>query len=92
MSEAATLWLFGTLISVLALAIGALAGALWSHVGHCKDVSADVATLKANTDRILQEIGTHDTGLRGTVHKTANAVSAINGEIAELKRRHRGER
>lgn len=87
MSEASTLWLFGTLISLLTIVIGAIAAALWAHVGHCKDVAATVARIETSVERLTQDIGTHETGLRGSVHETANRVTEHGMRISILERK-----
>ena len=87
MSETSTLWLFGTLISLLTIVIGAIAAALWTHIGHCKDVAAMVARMDARLERVSQDIGTHETGIRGAVHEIANRVTELSMKVALLERR-----
>ena len=87
MSEISTLWLYGTLISLLTIVIGAIAAALWAHVGHCKDVASAVARIETNVTRLTQDIGTHETGLRGAVHEVANRVSEHGMRISMLERK-----
>jgi len=87
LSETSTLWLFGTLISLLTIVIGAIAAALWAHVGHCKDVASAVARIETNVTRLTQDIGTHETGLRGAVHEVANRVSEHGMRISMLERK-----
>jgi hypothetical protein len=90
MSETSTLWLFGTLITLLTLVIGAIAAALWAHVGHCKEISAAVARMEERMDRIAIDVGTHETGLRGAVHETANRVTELAMRLALLEPRGGG--
>lgn len=85
MDTSVILWIFGTVIGVMTMALAALAGALWGHVGHCKDTAADVAGLKANYSRMSQDIGTHDTGLRGQAHHIANTVDAMEKRLFLLE-------
>lgn len=87
MSENAILWLFGTVISILSLIIAGIWGALWSHITHCKDVASDVSMLKTNMNRVMEDIGTHDSGLRGSVHEVANRVTEQGMRIALLERK-----
>lgn len=86
MSETSILWLFGTLISLLTIVIGAIAAALWAHIGHCKEVSGAVARIDANVTRLTQDIGTHETGIRGSIHELANRVTEHAMKIALLER------
>jgi hypothetical protein len=90
LSETSTLWLFGTLISLLTITIGAIAAALWAHVGHCKEVSAAVARMEARLERLAIDVGTHETGLRGAVHETANRVTEISMKLSLLEKRGGG--
>ena len=87
MSETAILWLFGTVIGVLSLIIAGIWGALWGHITHCKDVASDVSMLKTNMTRVMQDIGTHETGLRGAVHEAANRLTEQGMKIALLENR-----
>ena len=77
MNETILLWILG----VIVMALAALAGIIWRHVEHCKDVHEELAGIRADMKHVLQDIGTHDTGLRGTVHKTASAVQRIEYEL-----------
>lgn len=79
-------------IKILIAGQSGLLGMFIWHLFKCRDVRIDIATIRGAMEQIRQEIGTHETGLRGTVHKTANTVSALNGEVAELKRRQEHHR
>jgi len=86
MSQEVTLWIFGVIITLQSAIVGAIAAALWVHVGHCKEIAAAMARLQATVERLAQDIGTHDTGLRGAVHETANRVTEHGLKIAMLER------
>jgi len=73
-------WLI-PLLSLLAAAAGGYAG-----------VHGRVSRAESRLDRIEQEIGTHETGIRGTVHKTANRLTEIDMRVAMLERRKEYER
>lgn len=90
MNQEVTLWIFGAVITLQTAIVGAIAAALWVHVGHCKDVAAAVARMEATIERLSQDIGTHDTGLRGHVHETANRVTEHGMKIAMLEQRSGG--
>ena len=79
MDQSVILWLFGTLIGLQTLVIGGLVSAIWSHAHDCRDfrssVSASQATMSAKMDRVIQDIGDHETGLRGQVHKLASDIT-----------------
>lgn len=86
MDQTTLLWLFGTLITLLTIVIGAIAAALWAHVGHCKDVAGVVARIDTNLDRVMADIGSHETGLRGAVHEVSNRVTEHSMRIGLLER------
>jgi hypothetical protein len=54
-------------------------GLLWAHIGSCRKTSAEQAamwaTIDERTKHMQLEIGTHETGLRGSVHKLRNDIS-----------------
>lgn len=67
-------------------AIATIAKLLWDHIQHCREVHSKLASIEGKVDRVMTDIGTHETGMRGTIHKTANAVTALQMEISVLKR------
>lgn len=76
--------------AILTILIGCNAGLLglliW-HLFRCRDTRVEIVALRGLVERMAQEIGTHETGMRGTIHRTANEVMAMRGEISMLKRR-----
>lgn len=60
------------LASLIALIVIPLAGALISHVRHDE-------RREARLKRVEDEIGTHETGLRGSVHDHAQALTWLGG-------------
>jgi hypothetical protein len=44
------------------------------------------ARLDADVERMKQDIGTHETGLRGAVHRSSNVVTALEMRVAILER------
>ena len=47
------------------------------------------ARLEADMERMKQDIGTHETGLRGAVHRTSNAITALEMRMGILERKDR---
>lgn len=68
-------WLI-PLLSLLAAAAGGYAG-----------VHGRVSRAESRLERLEQEIGTHDTGLRGSVHKIANRVTEIDMRLHSVERK-----
>lgn len=77
MSEAAVLWIVGTLVTVV-LGLG---GLLLSHFRDCRDfrvkLSADIATLQGDVSRVMRDIGDHESGLRGGMHDLRNRMTPL---------------
>ena len=44
------------------------------------------ARLESDVERMKSDIGTHELGLRGTVHRTANAVTALEMRVSILEK------
>ncbi len=68
MSETSILWIFGAVISLQMAMVGAIAAALWVHVGHCRETAATMARIEAEIARIMRDIGDHASGMRGDIH------------------------
>ena len=79
MSESAVLWLFGTIIDVQTLVLAAMGSAIWTHVRDCGRFRVEQARLlgeiSADLKRVKEDIGDHDSGLRGQVHQLASDIS-----------------
>lgn len=73
-------WLI-PLLSLLAAAAGGYAG-----------VHGRVSRAESRLDRLEQEIGTHDTGLRGTAHKNANRITELDMRLGVLERARGSDR
>lgn len=77
---------------LVAGAIATIAKLLWDHVQHCKEVHGKLAEISGDVKRLMQDIGTHDTGIRGAVHKAANRIIEHEGRLMSLERRQESER
>lgn len=81
MSEGVTLWIFGTLVAINSSIIGVLFLMLWSHIQQCRksgeDRAAALARLETQQARMMTDIGTHNTGLRGDVHSLRDFVTPM---------------
>jgi hypothetical protein len=83
MSEAVLLWALGIIVTIV---IG-LSVAIFNHVKECREPRATLAELKSEMARVKEDIGTHDTGIRGHVHRISDQVGAQGLELELLKRR-----
>lgn len=87
MSEATTLWIFGTIVSVLLLATGTLGKLLWEHVQHCKDVASKLAEIGSDVKRIKEDIGNHDSGIRKDIRDHTREIFKHDARIENIERR-----
>lgn len=73
------LWILGAIITVMTVVIGALAQAMLAHIRDDRDfrieVTANNASMSTKLDRVIDDIGDHETGLRGQMHKMAQDIS-----------------
>lgn len=83
MTEAALLWVLGILVTIV---IG-LSVAIFNHVKECREPRSALAELKTEMARVKEDIGTHDTGIRGHVHRIADDVGRHGLEIGLLQRK-----
>lgn len=81
MSESATLWILGTIITVLLLVIAGIARMMLAHAKDCRDfrvkLAADIATLQGDVSRVIRDIGDHESGLRGGMHDLRNRMTPL---------------
>lgn len=71
MSETLILWLFAGAFGL----VGVLFTLYWRHELKCKGVGEDVAVIKQVVSDIRKEIGDHESGLRGSIHKLRGEIS-----------------
>lgn len=74
-------WSVGILVTINIGVTSFLARAIMAHERECKHVNARVAILEANCERMQQDIGTHDSGMRGHIHDVANEVTEIEKRL-----------
>lgn len=82
-------WAIGILVTIQTVVTGFIASQLWAHVIKCGHVSADLASMKTDLDRMKEDIGTHDSGMRGDIHRTAQMCNTHELKFTLLER---GER
>ena len=79
-------WAIGVLVIIQTAVIGFIGSRLWTHVVECKGVGEKVARIDADVERMKEDIGTHDAGLRGEVHRTSSMVTQHELRILNLER------
>ena len=81
------LWALGILVTIQIAILGWFATQLWTHVIECRQLSARVEGVWHDVERMKADIGTHETGLRGAVHRTSNQCTALEMRVGSLERR-----
>lgn len=69
---------------LIACQAGLLAMFIW-HLFKCRDVRIDIAMIKGAIDGIAKEIGSHETGIRGSLHRHHNSIAKIEGRLETLE-------
>ncbi len=77
-------WAMGLLLTGLLAVMGFFASALWAHVSECRQFSARLEGIAADVERMKRDIGTHDSGMRGQLHDTANLCAALDKRLTLL--------
>lgn len=94
--DAITTWVMGG----LAAALGFFGARLWAHVVECGSerrhtdskiagLEARQVSLESDMERAKQDIGTHDSGMRGNIHALANECAKYELRISALERERR---
>lgn len=82
-----TRWVIGTILLAQTAIIGFLAKALWAHVVECREVRAQLGGIVEALKVITNEIGDHDRGIRGELHKHTQFLTRHEMDIETLKRK-----
>ena len=81
-------WAIGVLVIIQTAVIGFIGSRLWAHVVECKGVGEKVARIDADVERMKQDIGTHDTGMRGALHRGATHTTELEMRLSILERKN----
>lgn len=97
MDQTVLLWILTTTVGLLTAVIGGMIWMMISHAGDCRDYRVANAThngsVDAKLERIIRDIGDHDSGMRGDIHDLRKQVTPfVIMAQAELERRNRSER
>lgn len=79
-------WAIGVLVIIQTAVIGFIGSRLWTHVVECKGVGEKVARIDGDVERMKEDIGTHDNGMRGEIHRTSSMVTQHELRILNLER------
>ena len=80
-------WAIGILIVILMGVMGFFASQLWGHVVECRQLMARLEGIARDVERMKEDIGTHETGMRGNLHRTANLCVQHEMRITMLERK-----
>lgn len=68
-------WALGILVTIHVIVTGVLWHVIWTHVNEYKKDNQHftdrLSLLEGDMTRAKEDIGTHDTGMRGAIHRTA---------------------
>ena len=73
MDQTTLLWILGTLTAF----IGGVGGALWTHMASDRERDALLAKVATEVSEIKAEIGTHDTGMIGQLHRYSKVITRL---------------
>ena len=74
------LWAIGILVSLQTGALSFLGVSVWK-------LASSVAAFGSRIDRVEQDIGTRETGIRGAIHSQGNKFSELEVRIRALEAR-----
>jgi len=80
-------WAIGILIVILMAIMGFFATQLWGHVVECRQLMARLEGIAKDVERMKEDIGTHDTGMRGAIHRAGTHVTEIDMRLSTLERK-----
>jgi len=81
------------LIAAFILVAGGIGWLVKMHMDHlreCRKVQADnaqsIAMIIGTLERLVRDVGTHETGLRGQVHDMQTAILKMDGRLAQIEK------
>lgn len=85
-------WAIGILVTIQLVVTGFLANWLRAHIeewNEAQQTSGEkLARIGADVERMKEDIGTHDTGMRGHIHEIAKIVQEHELTILDLRRKN----
>jgi hypothetical protein len=80
-------WAIGILVVILMGIMGFFATQLSAHVAECRQLLARLEGTSRDVERMKEDIGTHDRGMRGAIHKMGNVITEHEMRVATLERK-----
>jgi len=81
MDKDIVLWIVGAVVTVNTAVLMAIGGVVWTLVRQLQAYSstamATMADYGARLTRVEEDIGTHDSGMRGDIHKLRNETTPV---------------
>lgn len=72
-------------IGIVITLLVALLGLLLNHISQCSKFHERMATMESEMQDVKREIGDHDSGLRGNMHRLRNEITPL---MLEYQRRN----
>lgn len=79
-------WAIGILVVILMGTMGFFATQLWAHVVECRQLMARLEGISKDVERMKEDIGTHETGMRGEIHRVSNMCGQHELRLTNLER------
>ena len=80
-------WAIGVLVLILMGFMGFFATQLWGHVVECRQLMARLEGVSKDVERMKEDIGTHDMGMRGEIHRTSTTLTQHELRLLSLERK-----
>lgn len=77
MSDTLLMWIFGAAFFLICV----LFGLWWHHVQVCRETGRDIAVIKQMLTDIREEIGDHETGMIGQLHRYSKSIVKLNTKL-----------
>lgn len=80
-------WAMGILVIIQIPIIGFIGSRLWTHVVECQGVGEKVAAIDRDVERMKEDIGTTERGMRGTIHRLESTTTQHELRLTTLERK-----
>jgi len=76
------MWGLGIIVSIETMILGFIATRLYAVSDQLASLSRQVTAVDKDMERCKQDIGTHDTGIRGAFHAQAKVIDTLEKRVA----------